>query len=63
MKGTVKWYNIGKGYGFIRGNNKKDIFVHVTGLLTGIYPDENDQVEYDIVKTQRGQKAVKVKLL
>jgi CspA family cold shock protein len=62
MKGTVKWYDIGKGYGFIRGNDRKDIFVHVSGLLTGVYPNENDQVEYEIEKSERGLSAINVSL-
>ena len=60
MKGTVKWYDYRKGYGFIQGEDGKEIFVHRTALpmVTGI--DENDQVEYEIEKLERGLKATNV---
>ena len=60
MKGTIRWYDIGKGYGFIRGNDRKDIYVHFTELLPGVYPNRNDQVEYDLDQSDRGPKAINV---
>ena len=63
MKGTIKWYNNMKGYGFIEGEDGKDIFVHRTAIPLGIGLDEGDQVEYEIEKSERGPKAMNVKML
>ena len=63
MKGTVKWYNEMKGFGFIEGEDGKDIFVHRTAMESGIGLDEGDQVEYEIEKSERGLKAMNVKML
>ena len=37
MKGTVKWYNPRKGYGFIEGEDGKDVFVHRTAVPLSLY--------------------------
>ncbi len=60
MKGTVKWYNYRKGYGFIQGEDGREVFVHRTALPMGTDIDENDQVEYEIEKSERGPKATNV---
>jgi len=62
QKGTVKFFNEVKGFGFIspsEGGN--DIFVHSTGLNTRSIR-ENDQVVFDVQKGDRGLNAVNVKL-
>jgi CspA family cold shock protein len=61
MKGKVKWYNARKGFGFIEGEDEKDVFVHNTALPIGVYLDEGDQVEFEIEKSDRGPKAVNIK--
>jgi CspA family cold shock protein len=61
MKGNVKWYNQFKGYGFIAGEDGKDVFVHSTALPIGIEINENDSVEYTIEESERGPKATNVK--
>lgn len=61
MKGTIKWYNSRKGYGFIQGEDGKDVFVHRSAIPTGIYLNEGDQVEYEIEKTDRGMQATNIK--
>jgi CspA family cold shock protein len=63
VKGTVKWYSSLKGYGFITGNDEKDVFVHHEGIPQGIHIHEGDQVEYQIHDTDRGPKAVELKKL
>jgi CspA family cold shock protein len=63
MKGKIKWYNDMKGYGFIEGEDGKDIFVHRTAIPMGIGLYEGDQVEYDIEETERGKNATNVKKL
>jgi len=63
MKGTVKWYNARKGYGFIEGEDGKDVFVHRTSLPSGIFLNEGDKVEFEIEESDRGPKAANIKKL
>jgi CspA family cold shock protein len=61
-KGTVKFFNNQKGFGFISQNdNRNEIFVHVTGLIDEIR--ENDQVEYDVQEGKKGLNAINVKVI
>ena len=61
MKGTVKWYNDRKGYGFISGDDEKDIFVHRNSLEEGTYINEGDHVEYEVEASDKGPNAKNVK--
>ena len=63
MKGTVKWYNAMKGYGFITGEDGKDIFVHRSAIPEGTSLYEGDKVEYEIGDTERGSQARDIKKL
>jgi CspA family cold shock protein len=60
-KGTVKFFNDAKGFGFIKGDNGQEVFVHATGLTEEI--QENDVVTYDIKSGVKGDNAVNVKLV
>ena len=60
-KGTVKFFFLSKGYGFIKDENSgAEVFVHVTGLIDKIKQD--DQVTYEIEDGRKGPSAVNVKL-
>lgn len=62
MKGTIKWYNARRGYGFIKGEDGKDIFVHKSAIPDDeTYLNEGDTVEYESEESERGQKAINVK--
>lgn len=61
MKGTVKWYNARKGYGFIQSENNEDVFVHRTAIPMEIALTEGDQVEFDIEESERGPQAKNIK--
>lgn len=63
MKGKVKWYNARKGYGFIEGEDGKDIFVHSSAIPMGTYLNEEDQVEFEIEDSEKGVKAKNLKKL
>lgn len=60
MKGTVKFFNVGKGFGFIAGEDGTEYFVHKTGLKEDVTLNENDAVEFDVEQGDRGPKAVNV---
>lgn len=59
-KGTVKFFNEAKGFGFITGENGQEVFVHASGLSEQIR--ENDTVTFDIQMGKKGENAVNVKL-
>lgn len=62
-KGTIKWFNNEKGYGFINGAVDEDIFVHYTAIKQDGYKtlSEGETVEFNLVKTEKGLQAVDVK--
>ena len=60
MKGTVKFFNVMKGFGFIAGEDGKEYFVHKSGLAEGVNINENDTVTFDVEEGDRGPKAANV---
>jgi cold shock protein len=61
-KGTVKFFNETKGFGFIKEDeNNNEHFVHVSGLIDEI--KENDQVEFELKEGKKGLNAVNVKVI
>ena len=66
LTGTVKWFNAGKGFGFIARDNGNDVFVHFTAILdTGGYRElqEGQRVEFSIEDSPKGPKAANVRVL
>jgi len=62
-KGTVKWFNGQKGYGFIeQAEGGKDVFVHVNSLAAGVTTlAEGQTVEYRVEEGQKGPQAADVR--
>ncbi len=62
QQGTVKWFNADKGYGFITGENGKDVFVHFSAIQsTGFRSlEEGQQVSFEVVEGQKGPQAENV---
>jgi len=61
-KGTVKFFNETKGFGFIKDeDSNEEYFVHVTGLLDEV--KENDTVEFELKEGKKGMNAVNVKVV
>jgi cold shock protein len=62
IKGTVKWFNDAKGYGFISREGGPDVFVHFSAIEGAGFKSlaEGDQVEFEIVQGQKGPQAAEV---
>ena len=61
MKGKIKWFNARKGYGFIIGEDGKEVFVHRTALPEGLALNDGDEVQFDVEASDRGPQAKNVK--
>ena len=62
MKGTVKWFNAKKGFGFISDENGNDVFVHFSAIQGEGFKtlDEGQAVTYDLTEGARGMQASNV---
>lgn len=63
-QGKVKWFDETKGYGFVTPDDgSKDVFVHYSDIQTSGFKSlvENERVDFEVVKTDKGLKAQKVK--
>ncbi|SFS45998.1 cold-shock protein [Sphingobacterium wenxiniae] len=62
QEGTVKFFNVTKGFGFITpANGGQDVFVHISGLVNDVR--ENDSVTYDVENGKKGLNAVNVRVV
>mgnify|MGYP000963819365 CR=1 FL=1 len=61
-KGTVKWFNAEKGFGFISVPGEDDVFVHFSALQMDGFKvlDEGEEVEFDVVNGEKGPQASNV---
>jgi CspA family cold shock protein len=62
-KGTVKWFNDAKGFGFITPESGPDVFVHHTAIQADGFRslNEGDKVEFDVVQGPKGLQAANVR--
>jgi CspA family cold shock protein len=65
IKGTVKWFNAQKGFGFIEQPNGPDVFVHHSAINASGFKslNEGDQVSFEIEKGKKGPAAANVTLI
>jgi len=66
MKGTVKWFNEKKGFGFLSTTEGKDVFVHFSAIEnSGGFKtlNQGDSVEFNVVESDKGPKAENVKVI
>ena len=63
MTGKVKWFNAAKGYGFITGDDGKEVFLHFSAIQVDGFKtlDEDQPVEYDVNDGPKGPQAANVK--
>ncbi|MFH1442635.1 MAG: cold shock domain-containing protein [Candidatus Micrarchaeota archaeon] len=61
MKGKVKMFNTDRGFGFITGDDGKDVYVHTSAIEGGAALAIGDEVEYEVETTERGLRAKNVK--
>jgi len=59
MNGTVKWFNADKGFGFITGEDGKDVFAHFSQINVDGFKtlEEGQQVTFDVTEGQKGTQA------
>jgi len=64
-KGTVKWFNGAKGYGFISRNGGEDVFVHYKSISGGGFKslNEGDKVEFEVEQGPKGLQATNVSVV
>ena len=62
MKGTVKWFDAKKGFGFISDEEGTDVFVHFSALQREGFKvlDEGDEVEFEVIQGEKGPQAANV---
>lgn len=65
MTGKVKWFDSKKGYGFITGENGREIFVHFSGIVTDGFKslNEGQEVSFEVGSGAKGEQAVNVTIV
>lgn len=62
QKGTVKFFNAGKGFGFITPENGADLFFHISEVQ-GDQPKDGDKVQFEVGQGKKGPAAMSVSVV
>ena len=64
MNGTVKWFNAEKGYGFITGEDGKDVFAHFSQIQANGFKslEEGQKVTFEVAQGQKGLQAENIQI-
>jgi cold shock protein len=64
-KGTVKWFNEKKGFGFLSHDDGTDLFVHYSGIIGNGFKtlNEGDRVEFEVEQGDKGPRAIDVRAI
>lgn len=65
-KGTVKWFDVRKGYGYVTDENGNDFFAHFSGIVEGRHYTglkDGDEITFDVVEGKKGEQAGNIKLV
>ena len=60
MEGIVNWFNVNKGFGFVKGEDDVDYFVHISSIPKDVILKEGDKISFIVKSTDRGKQAVDV---
>ena len=60
IKGTVKWFNTEKGFGFVKDEEGNEYFTHHSAVAQGTVLKENDKVSFEPAENERGKQAKSV---
>ncbi|MBC3899390.1 MULTISPECIES: cold-shock protein [Acetobacterium] len=65
MNGTVKWFNSEKGFGFITGEDGKDVFAHFSQIVSSGYKslEEGQEVSFEITQGPKGPQAENIQVI
>ncbi|MFZ7134197.1 MAG: cold-shock protein [Eubacteriales bacterium] len=65
MNGTVKWFNADKGYGFITGDDGKDVFAHYSQIVSNGFKtlQEGQKVTFDVAQGPKGPQAENITVI
>ncbi len=65
MNGTVKWFNSEKGFGFITGEDGKDVFAHFSQIQSSGYKtlEEGQEVSFEITQGPKGPQAENIQVI
>ncbi len=65
MKGTVKWFNAEKGFGFITTDAGEDVFAHYSQIHIDGYKvlEENQEVQFEVTESEKGKQACNIEIL
>ena len=60
IKGKIKFFNEQKGFGFVTSESGEDYFIHISQVPEGTSLNNEDEIEFEVKDTERGQQAINI---